>query len=326
MVYLLDGRRAELVVNNGQETRTYTDLDIEFKIVKTGNATPNESEISLINLGEDSRNFIREKNQVIELKAGYDDSIGRIFKGNLETVNHKQDHTEWLSEMYGKDGGAAIRDLTIFKTFAKDTPEKTVIEAVLKRLTDIPDGLKKEFQEINRLALKTIDLQSYKPKPPKPKDAKKVKKQPDTRTDEQKKKDYLDKRENNREKAEDRKLKRAETFRGEAVDKLEALCRNAGLVFVLNDMSLSIYPQGLAESDEIVLLDRYSGLIGSPERTQEGGFKVLSLLRHEFNPGLLVGIESRYMNGLFIINRLEHRGQRHANDWYSELYCTEYTG
>lgn len=325
MAYRLFGKRWELAISDGLTELTFDKIDLRFAIVKTNDSTPNEADIEIVNLNAEHRDFIYRKNLRVRLSAGYHGGSGLLFSGNTELINHEYQSPDWRSKVYAKDGGAALRDLVIFKTFKKGTEIKTVIEAILKKLTSIPAGLQSELQQINRLAQREIDLQAFKPLPPKPAKPKQTTKQKPRGTVEQQQLKYLAGKDSSREKAEARKLQRGITLRGAAADKLDALCRSIGLVFNITDQSISIYPRGLAlNRTQAIVLSPATGMLGSPEKTEGGGWKARSLLRFEFNPGLLVYLDSAYVQGEFLINRVEHRGDTVASEWESEVFLTEY--
>lgn len=321
----LFGRAWELRVNDGNELRTWDKIDLGFHIAKTNDTTPNELDLSVFNLGPDSRRFIYRRNLAIELDAGYRESKGLIFKGNTELINHERQRAGWLSKVHAQDGGAAIRNLTISEAFEEETDVKKVIERLLKNIQKVPPGVEAQLAELNKIAQGKVDLLSFRPKT-QVKKRKKSKKQKELPSVEQQQRDYLKKKDASRAQSEERRLKKAEIMRGATVQKLRVFCNALGLVCNITDQAINIYPSGLAASEEIIHLDRYSGLISSPEMLEEGGFKFHSLLRHEFNPGHLVSVASKYVNAVFLIQRLEHTGETRGNDWYSDLFCTEYTG
>ena len=63
-------------------------------------------------------------------------------------------------------------------------------------------------------------------------------------------------------------------------------------------------------------------LIGTPA-TNDEGYTVVSLLRHEFQPGLAVKVESEAINARLIIKKMTHTLQTRG-DWLTELECGGY--
>lgn len=318
----LFGRKWELSVSSDTETRTWDGIDLEFEIVKTGTSAPNELKLKVMNLNADSRAFISRRNLNVILKAGYQSGFGQIFRGNIETINHVKGPTDWFSDLYCKDGGAALRTLTISKSFKKDTPITTVINAIINGLT-LPPKVQSDLQAINTLAKQEAQLLAFKPKPqpvPKKKRSNQQKAVPPI---EQQQRAYLQKREQQQQQATQRKLKRDEVYKGAAVDKLKVLCDQIGLNFSIDDQVIRIWPKDAAADNEVLLLDRTSGMVGSPEPI-EGGWKIRSLLRHEFKPGDLLFVDSLTVQGVQLIQRIEYDGSTTGNNWFSTFYTTGY--
>jgi len=86
------GHYLKISASDGETIRSWENIsgqgiDATFKVTKTGDSTPNELELTIFNLNRDSREFLARRNVVIELVAGYKDSSGLIFRGNIELVN-----------------------------------------------------------------------------------------------------------------------------------------------------------------------------------------------------------------------------------------------
>lgn len=322
--YDLFGHKYELQIDDGETAKIWDGLDISFKITKTNDTTPNELELEVLNLNPASRDFIYRRNLNVTLKAGYENSIGLIFKGNTELINHERQHVDYVSKLYCKDGGAAVRNLVISKSFKKGTPLNNVVESILKKLQDVPPTVQAQLQQLNKLTKGSVDLLSFKPKKPKVKRKKKTKEQQAVPLVQEQQAEYLKKKQDQREAAKDRKLQKGIVLKGRAEAKLKALCNSVGLDCNITDQVINIWPSGLALTDEVIVLDVTSGLLGSPEKTENGTWKVRSLLRHEFNAGTLVYVRSRYLDSVMLINRVEHSGSTNGNDWTSEIFCTEF--
>lgn len=77
-------------------------------------------------------------------------------------------------------------------------------------------------------------------------------------------------------------------------------------------------PKSSYTNDIATLLDKESGLIGSPEKT-DTGYKAKSLLRSGINPNTYVEIKSRKINGFFIAKKVEYEGDTRGTNWYTNL-------
>lgn len=88
--------------------------------------------------------------------------------------------------------------------------------------------------------------------------------------------------------------------------------------------AIQILPANGYVAKPAILLTPESGLIdspkwGSPEK--KGGKRTLkfkSLLQAQLVPGGLVKLESEDANGTFVLREVEHNGDTHGKDWFSE--------
>lgn len=320
MTYPLFNRYWSLMVNDGNEQRTYQG-DMDFTVSKTADTTPNELEIVLYNLNDSSRKFLDRRNLNVELTAGYQDGFGLIFKGNTELSDHTRALPGWTSNILCLDGGAALRNLTINETVKEGQDIKNVIDKLIKSLQNVPPGIESQLAEINRLTKETIALASFKPKT-QPKKGKQTKVQGKQTDIEQQKREYLKKSEALEAAADVRKMERAKTLRGQSIKALKSITDALGLILQINDQKISIYPPGATVTAGVINLTPRSGLIGSP-RKQDNGYVVNSLLRHEFNPGQPLAVDSETLKGILAIARVDHRGSTRSDEWHSEAHLIE---
>lgn len=112
---------------------------------------------------------------------------------------------------------------------------------------------------------------------------------------------------------------------GRVSAELETLLRSQGLEYSIQDGRLQILAPDETTLDQAVDLSASTGMVGSPEHgtsEKEGGagvVKVRSLLQPRFKPGAKINVTSAGVNGLLRIQKLEHRGDTHGGDWYSDL-------
>jgi hypothetical protein len=313
-------------VNDGREQRDF-DLDLRFTIVKTNDSTPNEGEIQILNMGRDSRGFVDRRNLQVVLRAGYEGEIGEIFRGNTELVRNgpslNHSGTEWESNLFCLDGGTALRNLFISQSFKSGTDVRTVIDKILKSLTAIPPGLDQELAKINQLTLDAIKLESFKPVTPNVKGKKKTTQQQQIPDIERQQREYLQKAQAAQQAALKKTLAKSEALRGSAINKLRYLTDSLGLNVTINNQSISIRPKGLAASGDLIVISQDSGMVGKPVKV-DNGWEVISLLRHEFEPGLAVVVESlNEGSGVLFIQRVEHTGDTRGQEWHSKLFLQE---
>lgn len=120
------------------------------------------------------------------------------------------------------------------------------------------------------------------------------------------------------------------SFTGKAKDCMDRVIKSAGLTWHIEKNQIVIIPNDKHTTDEIILLDKTSGLIGSPEKIVESGsnfinpgdydgWNVKSLLRPEINPGRRIKVVSRIANALMTVRTLEHKGDTWSGDWFTEI-------
>lgn len=116
----------------------------------------------------------------------------------------------------------------------------------------------------------------------------------------------------------DEKFAQGRTLTGPARVELDALCRSRRLRWSIQDGVLQILPVASALNLEAVLLSPATGLVGTPERTEQG-VKLVSLLQGGVNPGRLLKVEAKTLPGLYIARTVKHHGDSHGQDWYTEI-------
>jgi hypothetical protein len=115
------------------------------------------------------------------------------------------------------------------------------------------------------------------------------------------------------------------TAYGSAAIALEKVIRAAGFEWSIQDGALQLLRPGQTLVQRAIVLNRDSGLIGSPEHgtpEKKGGprpLKARSLLQPGFRPGGKVQIKSGDIDGLFRISRVEHTGDSDGKNWFSDL-------
>lgn len=122
------------------------------------------------------------------------------------------------------------------------------------------------------------------------------------------------------------------SFSGNAREALDTLCYKAGLVWAIQDRTLQLLPPNKAEKGQGYVLNKGSGLIGSPspiEKDEGGeedyglGFQVECLLNARIMPGSLVQVVSETANGWYTVHKVAHRGSTFGEEWITSLEVFE---
>lgn len=124
------------------------------------------------------------------------------------------------------------------------------------------------------------------------------------------------------------------TAHGLALTELDKVLKAAGLEWSIQDGALQILAPGEATTEELIVLDASSGLVGSPEMSSpekktpgkksskppaKPVLQAKSLLQGGFRCGRKVQVNSREHNGVFRTAKVEHTGDTKGGDWYSAL-------
>ena len=132
------------------------------------------------------------------------------------------------------------------------------------------------------------------------------------------------------------KLRGGFAYVGKPAKALDDLVRRFKGNWSLQNGELLILPEsGATQNGNIPLLSPETGLLFSPEKLQSDtstekqssnerdGYRVVSLMQPEIEPGDRVQIKSRDVSGQFIVDEVEHKGDLHGTEWYTELTVLE---
>jgi hypothetical protein len=105
---------------------------------------------------------------------------------------------------------------------------------------------------------------------------------------------------------------------GRASDIIDQYLTSAGFTWSIQDGQLQILAPNETTFEVVTLLNKETGLIGSPEKGDKGVVTFRSLLNPEISPGRRILIESDQVKGFFKVDRVNHFGDTWGSDWYSE--------
>ena len=111
------------------------------------------------------------------------------------------------------------------------------------------------------------------------------------------------------------------TLSGYCRDQLDDICETNDLEWSIQDESLQIVPKTGFVQDTMILINSKTGMVGSPSKTDKG-IEFKSLLQPRLNPGRRVKIESRMINGIFKLRKVEHKGDSRDGEFLSICEAT----
>lgn len=106
---------------------------------------------------------------------------------------------------------------------------------------------------------------------------------------------------------------------GNSMLELEKLLKSQNFSVSVQDNSLQILKNNESLTKEAIVLDSNSGLISSPEFSQNNLLTLKCLLMPELKPGLSLYIDSLIFKGLAIIQSVKFDGSTYDENWFSEL-------
>lgn len=117
-----------------------------------------------------------------------------------------------------------------------------------------------------------------------------------------------------------RTLPRARVLAGNARDVLGRVALNNNADWSVQDGELIMVPADKVLPDEAVLLSQDTGMIGSPEAT-DNGLELSCLCNPALKIGGLVRVQSilEFFNGDYKIVHLQHKGDAIGGDWLTQL-------
>jgi len=297
-------RQATVLIAEGAVTLAKIYLQIQnlrvsFHVKKTSTTDFNTASIKVYNLNEETREKINavDLGNIVIIKAGYvGDKQEIIFVGNtvLSTINIERPNV--ITTIEAQDGKIAMNQLKFSVSYAAGTFAVKILKDILGKTS---------------LDIKHIDWT----------------------------------------KIPDKQYKNGFCFQGDAKVLLTNVCNYLGVEWSIQNNQAKLIPVGKADTAKIIYLTPETGLIGSPEKIKDdalalygsqfrkketikvvgatgkkyrksvgGGYKIKSLLQPFVEPGSVVQVKSDTINDVqFRVVEVEHVGDTHGNDWYSNI-------
>lgn len=111
-----------------------SELHISFNVEKSTAETPNSAKIQIWNLSEQNLMALDTKDCLVELKAGYRDSLSLIAVGNVVSAVTVMDNADRMTEIEIVDGLVAIRDTVISVSMNGKVDCKKLYDDIAKKM------------------------------------------------------------------------------------------------------------------------------------------------------------------------------------------------
>lgn len=106
------------------------DLYFEFEVPFEDSDTLQTAKFKAYNLSEATRKGIK-RGDVIILNAGYEGDVGAIFAGQVSACSHKHQNTEWITEISATAAMDQWLSSKVSKTYAKGSTAKEIVSDLL---------------------------------------------------------------------------------------------------------------------------------------------------------------------------------------------------
>lgn len=128
-----------MITTEGQ-SKTIDNLRIQFEVTKSIISTPNLAKITLFNANQDTLALLQAKYTQLILNAGYEASVGLIFKGEIRNVFQARQGIDMTTIIYAGDGQKAWDNSIFNKTFSENVEAQKIVQEVAQSFKEIVVG------------------------------------------------------------------------------------------------------------------------------------------------------------------------------------------
>lgn len=270
-----------------------SEFKITFTIKKSDAQSPNEAEIKVFNLSQNTVQQVQKEFARVTLQAGYEDNFAVIFDGNIKQVKTGRDNgTDTYLHIFAGDGDDAYNFAVVNKTLAAGATQQDQANASLGAMSSVKGG----------------DIQI------------------DGKT----------------------KLARGKVMYGMSRDYLRQTADTENAAWSIQDGKLQVIPiNGLAKGTAVILNSK-TGLIGTPEQTNDG-IKLKALLNPQLKIGGAIKIDESDIqaatiqsisptkkgdkvntpatiahDGQYKLIAVEYVGDNRGQDWYCDMIAVSF--
>ena len=146
-------RSINLTVFGESEARgiSISDLRISFEVTKDQLGYPNLAKIDIWNLNRDNQNRVKNVFDKVLLNAGYDESDGLIFSGEIRNVIKVRQGADLITRIWAGSNDRGVKEGFLNYTAGEDTQIRTIIEEAAKTFEGVVIGRIDELVGSNKL-------------------------------------------------------------------------------------------------------------------------------------------------------------------------------
>lgn len=106
---------------------------------------------------------------------------------------------------------------------------------------------------------------------------------------------------------------------GKASDIMSEVAKSMGYQWSIQKGALLLLEEKETTEDDAILLNRSTGLVGSPDVGETRKVSFSSLLNGDIFPGRKIQLESKQINGLYRTDMVTHTGDTWGSEWNSDM-------
>lgn len=117
-------------INNATETA----LHVCFSIEKSDAENPNDAKVQIWNLSDKNLKILESKDCIVELRAGYGDTMALVLVGSITSVITTMENADRLTEMTVVDGYVGLRDTVVSISLNGKVNSKDVYQTIANEM------------------------------------------------------------------------------------------------------------------------------------------------------------------------------------------------
>lgn len=116
------------------QTLEIESLRVQFRVTKTLAKSANTAEVQITNLAEHTRASLQDKSAKIVISAGYLNTLGQIFIGDVRTIDHLREGPDWTTKIDAGDGERALSHARVSESFKAGIGIPDVVTVAAKKM------------------------------------------------------------------------------------------------------------------------------------------------------------------------------------------------
>ena len=127
-------RKIKVQVGDSSEASVIEDLFIKFRIKKQSTNTPADGEIEIYNLNEMNETRIRERGKKVVLEAGYEETLEKIFDGDVRRVSRERAELDRITVVHVGGNQTRLTHSTFIRTYQGPVSVRDIVKDGVENL------------------------------------------------------------------------------------------------------------------------------------------------------------------------------------------------